>query len=129
MEFSENKPPRTFTVGVEASREIRDCGTLHLEPDEQVTFLLGESEYDVVRKDWGFYATPSLNGRLLDNGLHAVLVRNRFGKFYVFLVEDGRTGELQRHLDEDQISIVTWLDTDEALDDLVRGLALIDSSR
>jgi len=129
LEFSENKPPRVFTVGIEVTREIHDCGTLRLEPDEQVTFLAGDSEYDVTRKDWGFYATPSLNGRLTDNGLHAVLVRNRFGKFYVYLVEDKRREGLQRYLDEDQISIISWLDTDDALQDVVRGLEAIGSTR
>ena len=77
MKFVEKSPPRRFTVGSAVKFEMRDCGTLALAPDEQVT-LLTESgaEYDVARKDWGFYATPSLNGRLESFGLRGVLIRN-----------------------------------------------------
>src|SRR5438105_15753607 len=72
-----NDPPRAFQVGRTEKIWIRDCAHISLEPDEQVTFLTGEgAEYDVARKDWGFYATPSLNSRLARFGLRGVLVRN-----------------------------------------------------
>ena len=70
MKFTENIPPRTFEVGGARRFLMADCGTLELDADEQIT-LVTESgaEYDVARKDWGFYATPSLNGRLESFGL------------------------------------------------------------
>ena len=64
-------PPRRFAAGFGPRPiEMRDYGRLELDPDEQVTFTTPRGgEYDVARKDWGFYATPSLNGRLRGFGL------------------------------------------------------------
>ena len=74
MRLDRKDPPRTFVVG--DNIKISDCGMIALRPDEQVTFVTeAGAEYDVVRKDWGFYATPSLNGRLLQFGLRAVLIQ------------------------------------------------------
>ena len=64
MKFAQKSAaPRRFAVGNADKIEIRDCGNLALEPDEQVT-LVTESgaEYDVARKDWGFYATRDTAG-------------------------------------------------------------------
>jgi hypothetical protein len=53
------------------------------------------AEYDVAAKDWGFYATPSLNGRLQQFGLRGVLIRNRgTGRYFVLLVEPGPRGRV-----------------------------------
>src|SRR5215468_6532083 len=92
MRFEEKSPPRSFTVGNTVKFDMLDCGTLALAADEQVT-LVTESgaEYDVARKEWGFYATPSLNGRLPSFGLRAVLIRNTLtGRYFLLLVERGR---------------------------------------
>src|SRR5258708_1333337 len=101
MRFKQKQPPREFEVGFEKKGIIRDCGTMHLAADEQITFVTEESkEYDVTRKDWGFYAGPSLNGRLAKFNLRAVLVKNRIGRFFVMLVEHGKEHLFQRYVDE-----------------------------
>ena len=116
MKVSENTPPRKFLVGHGPKVEISDCGTIQLSANEQVTFLTANNlEYDVVRKDWGYYATPSLNGRLADNDLRAVLTKNQFGNFYVLLVEKGHEGEFHLYLEQESISIVAWMDSEETL--------------
>jgi hypothetical protein len=116
MKFHENQPPREFEVGFGETIQMRDCGRLELEPDEQVT-LTTESgaEYDVARKSWGFYATPSLNGRLADFGLRGVLVRNRLERYFVLLVEQGHEADFERYLEIEALVIVHWLDTSEHL--------------
>lgn len=113
------EPPREYEVGFGETIVMRDCGRLELEPDEQVT-LTTESgaEYDVARKDWGFYATPSLNSRLAGFGLRGVLVRNRLGRYFVLLVEGGHEQSFERYVDVEHLRVVTWLDTDEALERL-----------
>ena len=63
MKFKPKNPPRTFEVGAETKYTMSDCASIELEPNEQVTFLAGKAEYDVTRKEWGYYATPSTNGR------------------------------------------------------------------
>ena len=43
-------------------------GTVYLAPNEQLTFVTeNKNRYDVARKYWGFYATPSINSRLKKN--------------------------------------------------------------
>jgi hypothetical protein len=120
MKFVEKSPPRRFTVGNAVKFEMRDCGTLALSPDEQVT-LVTESgaEYDVARKDWGFYATPSLNGRLESYGLRGVLIRNTLtGRYFVLLVERGRENAFSTYMVEESLEVVAWLDGTDALDAL-----------
>jgi hypothetical protein len=116
MRFAAKDPPRRFTVGNAGPIEMKDCGTLRLAADEQVT-LVTESggEYDVARKDWGFYATPSLNGRLEGFGLRAVLIQNRGTKrYFVLLVERGSERSFERYLEVENLRIVHWLDSNEA---------------
>ena len=42
--------------------------------NEQVTFFQDKSSFDVARKDWGFYLTPSLQGRCLKKGYKCFLI-------------------------------------------------------
>ena len=120
MKFEEKSPPRHFTVGNSVKFEMRDCGTLALAPDEQIT-LVTESgaEYDVSRKDWGFYATPSLNGRLESFGLRSVLIRNTLtGRYFVLLVERGREDAFAAYMVQESLEVVAWLDSTDALEAL-----------
>ena len=107
---------RTFTIGRGNPITMTDCAHIALEPDEQVTFTTPDGgQYDVARKAWGFYATPSLNARLLDFKLRGVLVRGPAAKYYVLLVERGREGELEAYLAAEQCVIARWLDNDADL--------------
>jgi hypothetical protein len=104
-------PPRTFTAGRAAAVAMRDCGRVRLETDEQVTFVDGSGgEYDVARKSWGYYATPSLNHRLPRFGLRGVLVRNRQSHLFLLLVQRDRADEFERYRNEQELEIVMWLD-------------------
>jgi hypothetical protein len=119
MKFVPNDPPRRYEVGFGKTFEMSDCGRLELEADEQVTLTTPSGgEYDLARKKWGFYATPSLNGRLLEFGLRGVLVRNRIGRYYVLLVERSHENDFEQYRALEELEIVTWLDTDEALEQL-----------
>lgn len=123
MKFDPQNPPRTFTVGFGPTITMKDCGRLHLDPDEQVTCLTESGgEYDVVRKDWGFYATPSLNGRLARFGLRGVLVLNRLGHLFVLLVEKGREDSFDRYRADEGLSIVHWLDDAAQVEHLLARL-------
>jgi Methyltransferase domain len=116
MKLAIHDPPRTFAIGRGNPLTISDCAHIELAPDEQVTFTTpAGAEYDVARKAWGFYATPSLNGRLLDFKLRAVLAKSPAAKYYVFLVERGREAEFQAYLDGEQNTIVRWLDNEADL--------------
>ena len=110
MKITLMDPPRTFPVGVREIIHLRDCGRVALEPDEQVTFVTESgTEYDVVRKAWGYYATPSLNSRLPSFGLKPVLVRSR-DRLYLLLVERVKEEAFHTYLCSQGMEIVGWLD-------------------
>jgi hypothetical protein len=115
MKIEMKDPPREFVVGHGSVIRMKDCARVELEPDEQVTFTTeAGGEYDVARKSWGFYATPSTNARLARFGLRAALAKSWENKYFVYLVERGREGDFQRYLDRERNRVVAWLDTDEA---------------
>jgi hypothetical protein len=119
MKFEEKQPPRAFEVGFDRKGIILDCGAMHLAPDEQITFVTAAgAEYDITRKEWGFYAGPSLNGRLESFGLRAVLAKNRVNRYFVLLVEQGKEAAFDEYVAGEPLTIVAWLDTTEALQSL-----------
>lgn len=117
MKYNFINPPREFPVGTGKEIKIKDYGKIELEHDEMVTFTTESgAEYDLTRKDWGFYATPSLNGRLESFGLRAVLVKSRVtGRFFIFLVENGKEDLFRKYCDIEEQFVIAWLDSDEAL--------------
>jgi len=126
MKFVPTEPPRSFLVGVDKNIKVNDCARIQLEAEEQVTFVTESgAEYDVARKKWGFYATPSLNGRLSSFALRTVLVKNSFEKYFVFLVEKGKEKDFQEYLNAEEHIIISWLDNDsflELIENKLRGL-------
>src|SRR5690349_14258456 len=107
MNFAIKDPPREFDVGI---LRLKDCGHILLEPDEQVTFLTESGgEYDVVRKSWGFYATPSLNGRLERFNLRGALVKSRKPQYFLMLIERGKEVLFQQYLEGAQLTVLCWL--------------------
>lgn len=121
MKIDVKSPPRTFPVkgpGLEAV--LSDCAHIALDPNEQVTFTAeGGVEYDVARKTWGFYATPSINARLTSFGLRTALVHNTLGRFFVMLVERDKHDDFLAYLRADQQQLVCWLDEPATLDRLL----------
>jgi len=124
MKLTVKDPPRSFTVGKGEGIKIKDCAHIVLEADEQVTFVTESGrEFDVARKDWGFYATPSLNGRLQKFGLRAVLVKHATTKrFYLLLVEAGKEKGFEDYIQTEGSKIVCWMDSEEALEKLEKKL-------
>jgi hypothetical protein len=105
-------PPREFEIG---EVTLRHCADVELEPDEQITLVTGSgTEYDIVRKSWGYYATPSTNRRLAEHGLRAALAANLDGRVALLLVERGHENEFEAYLSAERMRVVAWLDDDEA---------------
>jgi len=96
---------------------MSDCGRLCLAPDEQVTFVTtAGKELDVAAKPWGFYATPSVNGRLVEQGFKTALVRNASERYYVLVVDDDRLPEFQEYIESEGMVVVEWLDEQDSRD-------------
>ena len=110
MKFTPIDPPRVFEVGQSETVRLQDCARIELLPDEQVTFVTDSgTEYDVVRKAWGYYATSSLNRRLPSFGLKAALVQSG-DRLYLLLVENGKEEKFQTYLKTQGMEVVCWLD-------------------
>jgi hypothetical protein len=128
MELRAIDPPRTFEVGTKGAT-ISHCADAELEPDEQITFVTSSgTELDVVRKDWGYYAAPSLNGRLSEHGLRAVLAVGQpreeglSPRMYLLLVERGHEHEFEAYASSEGMRVAAWLDDDEAVIEAARKL-------
>ena len=80
--------PRKFKVSAGSKKiYLKHCADIYLKKNEQITFKNLNKEYDVVKKDWGFYATPSINDRLKKFGFRTFIVKNSYGSIYIFLVD------------------------------------------
>ena len=115
MEFKPLNEPRKFQVnGAGVRLVLSDCGSISLNPDELVTFVTNNGgQYDVTRKNWGFYATPSINGRLKTFGLRGALVVSSFGKIFLMLVESGKESDFFDYINSDLQKFICWLDDDQ----------------
>ncbi|MEM7198086.1 MAG: hypothetical protein AAF352_06940, partial [Pseudomonadota bacterium] len=88
-------PPRIFTVGKNNEIKVSDLGKITLAPDEMVTFDRdGCFDYNLCRKSWGYYATPSINHRLKAEGFYTALARSQQGHQYLWLIENDKMDEL-----------------------------------
>lgn len=112
MKIDVKNPPRTFTVnGAGIRDDIHDCGTIALAPNEQVTLVTeAGGEYDVTRKAWGFYATPSMNGRLKNYSFKTALVENEAGRLYIMIVEADRMDLFEKYCRDDHQTVLRWFD-------------------
>ncbi|MFH1318657.1 MAG: hypothetical protein ABIH71_06550 [Candidatus Omnitrophota bacterium] len=116
MKLKPNDPPREFEAGFDIKRMIKDCGKLELNADEQITFTTESGvEYDLTRKNFGFYATPSINGRLVKFNLRAVLVKNRIDRIFMLLVEKGKEDLFDKYMNEEKMDIIGWFDDPQFL--------------
>lgn len=102
--------PRHFRVeGI----ELAHVADVKLDDDELITFHTDSgTEYDVVRKSWGYYPVPSLNRRLPAHGLRPLLVRARDGRTMLLLCERGHQEQVEQYLAQQQLSTLGWLDRD-----------------
>tara|TARA_B100001057_G_C22713751_1_gene896903 strand:- start:409 stop:765 length:357 start_codon:yes stop_codon:yes gene_type:complete len=105
------KKNRKFYPSVNSKILLKDCGEITLKNDEQVTFVnrYKKNQYDIVKKAWGYYATPSINSRLKKNNFDAHIVQNNLTKnFFIFLVERKKKSVFTKYLKKENLEIVGW---------------------
>jgi SAM-dependent methyltransferase len=134
MKIMNIDPPRVFIAGAGPTAEkISDCARIELASSEQITFITPNgSEYDVTRKSWGFYATPSMNSRLARHGLKSALIVNRIGRLFLMLVEIGKEDEFLEYLRRDSQKLLSWIYSDadgERLEKLFAGSEIKESAQ
>ena len=111
MKIYHKTPPRKFSGDKAGSIIISDCGDIHLEPNEQITFVTDEgARSDFTRKDWGFYATASVNARVRDEGFKTALVCNNVGRIFIMLVEMSQKHLFDKYCQDENQEILAWFD-------------------
>ena len=110
MKIKKKKKPRKFKVNVgKKNIELKDTAEIHLKKNEQITFKYLNTEYDVAKKDWGYYATPSINDRLKKFGFRTFLIKNKKSKIYIFLVHRNKMKSFRKYCKEDNQKILREL--------------------
>tara|TARA_Y100000768_G_C23981311_1_gene685963 strand:- start:1180 stop:1536 length:357 start_codon:yes stop_codon:yes gene_type:complete len=111
VKLKSKNPPREYNVGIKKDITIKDCGTISLSDNEQVTFITkSDAEYDICKKSWGFYATPSVNSRLIKFNFKTALVKNSKDQVYIMIVEKDKLQEFFKYLENDKNELIEWLD-------------------
>lgn len=101
------KKPRLFSVN---DIEIKDCGKIKLDKNELISFVTKSGrEYDFTAKEWGFYVTPSINGRLKKEGFKIAIVKNKTKKIYIMAVEKDKINLFKKYCKIEQEKILQWI--------------------
>lgn len=113
MKIVIREQPRCYRVGIDDSVEIKDCGDLYLESDEQVTVRTGSSGayFDITRKEWGFYPLPSLNYRLQNAGLAPMIVHGKkTRRYFILIVEKEKFKDFEEYCEKEELEVLGCLD-------------------
>ncbi len=111
MNIKLKKYPRKFLVGSKKTLYIKDMGRIYLAPNEQLTFITeNKKKYDFCRKNWGFYATPSINSRLKKEGFKTVLTKNPINRIFVMIIEKENMLKFKKYCKDHKLKILFWLD-------------------
>jgi len=100
---------RVFSV---KGHEIKDLGKILLDTNELITFKTSSGKnFDFVAKEWGFYATPSMNDRLKKEGFKTALVVNEIDQLFIMAVEEDKLDIFSEYLKKNQDNkVICWLD-------------------
>ena len=111
VEIKISKKPRIFKVGVRKKISIMEVGFLYLKDNEQITIVNeNKKNFDFVKKNWGYYATPSINGRLKKEGFKTALVKNKSNKYYIMVVDKKKTKIFKDYCKIENQKIIEWID-------------------
>ena len=111
VEIKISKKPRIFKVGENKKIKIKEVGFLYLKKNEQITFISeNKKNYDFIKKSWGYYATSSINGRLKKEGFKTALVRNKFNKYYIMVVDKKKIKNFKNYCKTENQEVVEWID-------------------
>lgn len=103
------KKNRKFKVGI-SNITLNEVARINLKQNELVTFTDGKSEYDVVKKNWGYYATPSINSRLIKFNLRTCIIKSLITKNkFILLVQKNKMKEFNKYTKDEKLKIIKWL--------------------
>lgn len=107
------KKIKKFRTNSKLNIQLTLLKKIGLKTNQQITFTerlnKENKEYDVVKKSWGYYATPSINKRLKKFKYDTVIIKNKKNKFFLCLVSQQKKKEFKLYLKDDDQKIVCWL--------------------
>ena len=108
MKVYKKKKPRIFLVSKKNNIFLKDVGRVYLQENENLTITSkNKKNFEICRKSWGYYATPSLNFRLKKSGLKAVLVKQK-KKYFILLVDVKKKKEFYYYKKIENYKIIKW---------------------
>ena len=107
------KRNRKFVVGKEKKITLVDKGSIFLKNNENISIHFNKKiNYDVAKKNWGFYPLPSINKRLKNFKLKAVIVESKnFNTFFIMTVVNKKKNilDFKKYCKKENIVIIAWL--------------------
>ena len=115
MKYFFNEKPRNFELKSKGNKIVfSDFGEIQLDNNELITLVNTEGKrHDIVAKEWGYYITPSINKRAVDQGYKTALVKNKDGRFYIMVLEHEKMDIFNNYLNESNQILVEFLDEKE----------------
>ena len=110
MKVYKKLPPRKFMVSKKNNIVLKDLRKIFLNNNENLS-ITGKNKkiYEICRKDWGYYATPSINFRLKKNGFKTALIQQD-KKFFVVIVDKSKMKSFNYYRKIENYKLVKWLD-------------------
>jgi hypothetical protein len=112
MKLRVNKIPRVFSPLKDIF--LKDMGEIELGDNEQLTFKTKSGKTnDIVKKEWGFYLSNSLNCNFKKKGFKTALVVSCSSvpqTLFINLVEKEKLDKFNKYLDRFNCKVLCWLD-------------------
>ena len=109
MKVLKRKNPRKFLVSKKNNIFLKDVGKVYLNDNENLTIISKNNKnYDICKKNWGYYATPSINKRLKNEGFKTALVKTN-KKYFVLIVDESKMKLFKTYCKIEDYKIVKWL--------------------
>ena len=90
---------RSFKI---KNSKINKSYDIIMKNNELVSFFFGKKqEYDFVKKNWGFYISPSINDRLKKNEFKIALVENEKKKIFLCAYSKKKIKQFKSYLKKD----------------------------
>ena len=110
MKTIKRKKPRIFLVSKRNNIFLKDVGKIILNDNENLTVTgRDKKEFEICRKDWGYYLAPSLNVRLRKQGFWTVLVKQK-KKLFLLIVNKNKQKLFKNYIKLENYKIIKWLD-------------------
>ena len=110
---------RKFCVGKNNDITLKQAASIKMHKNDNISIYFDKFvNYDITKKDWGFYCLPSINKRLKRFNLKAVLTRNcRLNTYFIMLVvnEKKLIRKFKNYCKKEDLKLITWLDAKNLL--------------